>query len=165
MAEWDDIPIYDDELPGADQAGLVDPGLYPEFDDSTTVYPNLEGNDPAAGFDLTPGGGIDLDQNQDFDTDPQRWWEKFGRAIVGSDKSSPRSDLFRGTGLEALGGVLTALASKPNFQKRDPFTGAVAPQKMMEEWNQGMGSLGGMLQSRPPLDFSGIQAQNPMEGM
>lgn len=68
-------------------------------------------------------------------------------------------------GLTGLGNMLMNLTAPQTFQTRAPFTGKASPQAMMERGAAGLSDLYPKLLNRPPLDFSGIRAQNPMEGM
>lgn len=166
MALIDDIPLLEGLLPGAEGATWEDPGLWdawepgmdlPGFGDSIDV----EGSLPEEGMAFDEPQPIEWDEGNPY----LAILKKMGQGIVGNDQSSPRSDLFRGAGLEALGGFLQAKFGQPTFQQRRPFTGSADPQKLLEQGMGGLGELKGLLAARPQVDLSGIQAQNPMGGM
>ena len=64
--------------------------------------------------------------------------------------------------INGVGSALEAAGSGGEQQRRQEFTGAASPQALQVTGVQGMQQLLNQLQMRPPLDFSGVQAQNPM---
>lgn len=96
------------------------------------------------------------------------WLKKLGNVVGGNDKSSPRSDILRGAGLQSIGQILAALFAKPTFQMRAGFSGSAAPQKMMENQVGRLNGAESFLTDRAKggFNFTGnLSPQSPMQGM